>query len=271
MKDDIIGERVMINRRTGEIVQSLGPMYAEDWPYQDLPDDHPLLRYMDLWKFEDMLRTGTLYFRRADKFEDDPLEGTISREGVHQTSRTDQAMKERIQLAPQTYAEMAAYRDIAKSVTFVNCWHINNEECPKMWDAYTTSSESILVISSAGRLKLALEQPVMMSTVKYVDQTAPRTEFDERSLFFYKESSFAFEKEYRLIVDLYSLEGANGSIDPKNPNDFSRKLGINVGTLVYALQPHPGASDEVKEKIAALVAEFLPQMIPVQPENHEEG
>lgn len=262
MDNDIINERVMINRRTGEVVQSLGPMYAEDWPYQDLPNDHPLLRYMDLWKFEDMLRTGTLYFRRADKF-DDPLEGTISKEGVHQTSRTDQAMKERIQLAPQNYTEMAAYRDIAKGVTFVNCWHINNKECPRMWESYTTSSDSILVISSAGRLKHALEREVMMSAVKYVDQNTPRTEFGGRSLFFYKDSSFAFEKEYRLIVDLYSLEGANGSINSENPDDFSRKLGINVGMLIYALQPHPSATNETKERIAALVAEFLPQMKPV--------
>jgi len=263
MEDDIVGERVLINRRTGEVVQSLGSMYAEDWPYQDLPDDQPLLRYMDLWKFGDMLRTGTLYFRRADKFEDDPLEGTISKEGVHQTSRTDKAMKERIQLAPQTYAEMAAYRDIAKGVTFVNCWHINNNECQKMWGTYTTSSDSILVISSAGRLKHALKREVMMSAVKYVDQNTPRTEFGERSLFFYKDSSFAFEKEYRLIVDLYSLEGVNGSIDPDNPDDFSRKLGIDLGTLVYALQPHPSATNETKDRIAALVAEFIPQMKPV--------
>lgn len=271
MEDDIIGERVLINRRTGECVQSLGPMYAEDWPYRDLPDDHPLLRYMDLWKFEDMLRTRTLYFRRADKFEGDPLEGTISREGVHQTSRTDQAMRERIRLAPKSYAEMAAYRDIAKGVTFVNCWHINTDECPKMWNAYTTSSDSILVISSAGRLKRALELPVMMSAVKYVDENTPRTEFDERSLFFYKDSSFAFEREYRLIVDLYSLEGANGSIDPENPDDYSRKLGINLGTLIYALQPHPDATAETKQKIATLVSEFLPQMKPVQPTKDEEG
>lgn len=263
MEDDIIGERVLINRRTGEVVQSLGPMYAEDWPYLDLPDDHPLLRYMDLWKFEDMLRTSTLYFRRADKFEDDPLEGTISKEGVHLTSRTDKAMMERIQLAPQTYAEMAAYRDIANGMTFVNCWHINNNECPKMWESYTTSSDSILVISSAGRLKRALDREVMMSAVKYVDQNTPRTEFGERSLFFYKDSSFAFEKEYRLVVDFYSLAGTNGSIDPENPDDFSRKLGIDLGTLVYALQPHPSATNKTKEKIAALVAEFIPQMKPV--------
>lgn len=264
MEDEIIGERVLINRRTGEIVQSLGPMYAEDWPYRELPADQALLRYMDLWKFEDMLRTSTLYFRRADKFEGDPLEGTISKEGVHQTSRTDEAMKKQINLAPQSYAEMAAYRDIAKSVTFVNCWHINNEKCPKMWDAYTTSTDSILVISSVGRLKLSLERPVMMSAVKYVDEATPRTEFDERSLFFYKDSAFAFEKEYRLIVDLFALDGMKGSIDPNNPEDFSRRLGIDLDTLIYALQPHPDATAETKDKIAALVSEYLPQMRPVQ-------
>ena len=140
-----------------------------------------------------------------------------------------------------------------------------------MWDAYTTSSDSILVISSAGRLKQALKSQAMMSAVKYVDQDTPRTEFDERSLFFYKDSSFAFEKEYRLIVDLRSLEGPDGSIELANPNDFSRNLEVDLQTLVYALQPHPDAGTEIKEKIVALVSEFLPQMAPVRPLNNEEG
>jgi hypothetical protein len=260
MNDMIIGERVMRKRRTGEVVQSLGPIYAEDWPYRELPADQALLRYMDLWKFEDLLRSNTLYFRRADKFEGDPLEGTISKEGVHQSSRTDEAMRRRVNLAPQSYAEMAAYRDITKSVTFVNCWHINNKECPKMWEEYTTSANSILVISSVGLLKKSLERPVMMSAVKYVDEDTPRTEFGERSLFFYKDSAFAFEKEYRLLIDLFALEGMKGSIDPSNPEDFYRRVGVKPSILIRALQPHPDANGKTKESIDALVAEYLPLM-----------
>lgn len=271
MGDDIIGERLMINRSTGEVIGSLGPMYAEDWPYRDLPDDQPLLRYMDLWKFENMLQSNSLYFRRADKFEGDPLEGTISKEGVHQTSKTDEAMKQRITLSHQSHAEMAAYRDIAKSVTFVNCWHINTKECPKMWKEYTTSTDSILVVSTVGRLKQCLDNKVMMSAVKYVDPDTPRTEFGERSLFFYKDSSFAFENEYRLITDLYSLEGTNGSIDPLNPDDFFRTLKIELSTLIHLLQPHPDATKKTTEKITALVSEFLPQMKPVRSNNTKNG
>ena len=140
-----------------------------------------------------------------------------------------------------------------------------------MWESYTTSSDSILVISSAGRLKSALEREVMMSAVKYVDEATPRTDFDERSLFFYKDSAFAFEKEYRLIVDLFALEGMNGSIDQNDPADFYRRLEIDLGTLIYALQPHPDATAETKDKIAALVSKYLPQMRAVQPDKTQEG
>lgn len=163
-------------------------------------------------------------------------------------------------MAPQSYAEMAAYRDIAKSVTFVNCWHINNKECPKMWQEYTNSANSILVISSVGRLKRSLERPVMMSAVKYVDEDTPRTEFGERSLFFYKDSAFVFEREYRLLIDLFALEGMKGSIDQNNPEDFYRRVGVKPSTLIRALRPHPDANVKTKENIDALVAEYLPQM-----------
>jgi hypothetical protein len=48
---------------------------------------------MDVWKFRDLLERKALYFCRADKFED-PLEGTISKEGIHGTSASDLAFAE---------------------------------------------------------------------------------------------------------------------------------------------------------------------------------
>ncbi len=250
----IVCYRVITNRLTGEFVTEPAPVYANNWPYQDVADDQPLLRYMDLWKFEDLMTTQSLYFRRADKFED-PLEGTLSIKGVHGTSATDLAFHQRAKIVPSDYEDLAAYRDIAKSVTFVNCWHINNDECPRMWDTYASSPESVLVISSGASLKAALKKPVAMSRVKYVDNNIPRTEFGSRSLFFYKDSEFLFEKEYRLLIDLSDLKE---SIDPDDPQDFFRKIPVDLQVLIDLVQPHPRASEDTFEKISQLVQQYLP-------------
>jgi hypothetical protein len=91
--------------------------------------------------------------------------------------------------------------------------------------------------------------------VKYVSAGTPRTEFDERSLFFYKDISFKFEQEFRLLIDLMML---GGSIRSDHPNDFFRRVPVDLATLVYAIKPHPDATRETKDRIGDLVRRYLP-------------
>lgn len=251
---EIIGYRFIRNRETGEIATEPSPIYAEDWPYGFLAPNQPLLRYMDYWKFEDLVKTNELHFCRADKFED-PLEGTLSPEGVHGASKSDVAFAATAPVNSGTYEQMAAYRDTAKGCTFVNCWHINTDESKDMWDAYTTSPDSIMIISSSERLASSLSQPVLAAGVKYVDQDTPRSQFGERSLFFYKDTQYAFEREFRLLVDLMTL---GGSVSRDDKADFFRKVPVNLETLIVGLQLHPDATEDTFNKVRDLIAGHLP-------------
>jgi hypothetical protein len=204
---------------------------------------------MDYWKFEDLLKTGELYFCRADKFTDS-LEGTLSPEGIHGTSASDHAFSAVPGLGHDGYHERAAYRARAKACTFVSCWHINEQPDRRMWDAYTKSSDSVVMVTSADRLAASLKQHAFGSAVKYVSADTPRTEFDERSLFFYKDSSFAFEQEFRLVVDLMIL---GGTIREDDPNDFFRRFPVDLDTLIYGIQLHPDAEGPTKAKLGELI------------------
>lgn len=250
----IIGSRCMTHRASGVHVTVPAPIYREDWPYSTVQPNQALLRYMDFWKFEDLFQTQSLYFSRADKF-DDSLEGMPSPEGVQGTSASDLAFQKTALRVEPSYQDQLDYRAIAKGCTFVNCWHINTIDTPEMWDAYTKSCDSVLVVTTAERLQASLNQPVMMSPVKYVSSDTPRTEFGERSLFFYKDVSYAFEQEYRLLVDLMML---GGSVTPDNQSDFGRHVPIDLSTLVQFIQPHPKANTETRDKIEALVRRHLP-------------
>jgi hypothetical protein len=267
MKDtpEIIGYRGIKNRITGEIVTQLAPGFRQDWPFGNLHPDQALGRYMDFWKFEDLMKTQELHFCRVDQYakKDDPLEGALSPIGIHGKSASDMAFRE-VGVTQEAYAKQAEYRETAKACTFINCWHINRNESPLMWERYTTSNDSVLIITNAQRLAASLKQEVFGSSVKYVDLNTPRTEFGERSLFFYKDMSFAFEQEFRLLVDLMML---GGSIRHDHPDDFYRRMPVDVSRLVWGIQMHPNATSETKEKVGKLVSTHLPTAVE-QPSSH---
>jgi hypothetical protein len=253
-ESSVIAYRAIRNRATGELVTAPAPIYAQDFPYGGVSPQQPLLRYMDLWKFEDLLSSQSLFFCRADKFKD-PLEGTISKKEIHGSSKSDVAFAKTANFQKQEYEKAVEYRNTAKACTFVNCWHINNNESQAMWDAYTETPASVLVISTAMRLASSLKEPVFGSAVKYVSEDDPRTEFDGRSLFFYKDLEFDFEREFRLLIDLIMI---GGSIQSDNEADFFRRVPVDLSILIHAIQLHPQATQTTRDRVASLVCQHLP-------------
>ena len=108
----------------------LAPVFKADWPYRLPPPSQIVWRYLDLWKFDDMLRTSSLYFCRCDKFRD-PLEGRLSKQGIHGTSASDKAFTARYPIAADYHASAAA-QEVARGCMFVNCWHMNTRESNRM-------------------------------------------------------------------------------------------------------------------------------------------
>src|SRR5579862_2997837 len=93
-------------------------------PALTLPsDEERLWRYIDFTKFVSMLETSTLFFARADSF-DDKYEGRYSRADLEQLSA---ALAEHAETTRQavvrtrTQATEALRKDF-----FINCWHRNS-------------------------------------------------------------------------------------------------------------------------------------------------
>lgn len=250
-----IAFRAIKNLSTGQIVTGLSPIFAGDYPYGGIAPNQAVLRYLDFYKFEDMLKTSTLYFRRADKLEE--LEGTISKQSVDGTSASDKAWAKTVTVERPDYEERLAYRKIAKQMTFINCWHINNVESRQMWDAYTSSPDSVVVISSCERLLASLTIAPLASKVMYVTEDTPRTEFDECSLFFYKDKEkFGFEREFRLLLDRMMIgDGA----DILTADGLALKPAIDLSSLIFGINHHPDATSATMEKVSNLLAQFLPE------------
>lgn len=251
MPGEIIGYRYIKHRATGKPAGPPVPIFKEDWPYKMPPPSRTLWRYMDMWKFESMLRSSSLYFRRADKLADEG-EGRLSREVVYGTSRSEIAFDEAYKVA-RDYKQHLAAHEITRSCMFVNCWNISGREDQRMWREYTTSADSVVVTTSMKALQRAVaEQRIVVSRVKYISESAPRVEFSHTTPFFYKDRFFSFENELRLLRPLLEDE----QVLVENEEDFGKAVSVNLTRLIHRVITHKAMSKSSIAAIESLTSQF---------------
>lgn len=200
-------------------------------------------------KFRDLCTRRAMYFSRADKFKDS-LEGTISKRNLFGKSASDLAFDKCVMKRQTTFEEAAQQQRIAKMCSFVNCWNMSDHESIEMWNEYTDSPHSVVIRTTVGRLRVAFGNRVFMSPVRYIDENTPRTEFDARSLFFFKDVQYAKEREFRLFTDLLEF---GGSIRENDPLDFFRYAPVKLETLLLEVRLHPQAKAFTEDAVVALL------------------
>ena len=251
MAEEILGYRYIKHRATGKPAGPLTPVFKSDWPYKLPLPSQIVWRYLDLCKFEDMCRTSSLYLCRCDKFRD-PLEGRLSKLGIHGTSASDRAFASAYPIA-QDYDAQSSAQEVTRGCMFVNCWHMNTRESDRMWREYTTTSDSVVITSSVKALQRVIPQrEVTVSAVTYVPEDVPRTEFDHSSIFFYKDTSFSYERELRLLRPL--RDGDQVFVDRKE--DFGRRLPVNLRLLVHRVILNKRISPSARQHVTELVRQF---------------
>jgi len=248
--------RAIIHRPTGRIVGPIVPVSPEDWPFYVIEDSEILWRYLDLWKFEYLVRSSTLYFPRADKLKDpfgeeDAFEGRPSPGNLQRRSESDETFRELYKIDDRATRD---YPEIHRTVVFISCWHRNRRESFKMWRAYTTSPESVVIVSSGRALRKFLPPNLMKYGVSYKALDFPRTQFTHNSLFFYKPDRYRFEREYRILRSPNEDE----SFYRDDPKDWFRRVPIRAKKIVHRVITHPFATRKTKEKVEELLRCHLP-------------
>jgi len=165
-------------------------------------------RYMDFTKFISLLESESLFFSRADKFQD-PFEGATPLNNIH---LRELRLNSYLSLHPDNDREDYLRRmkihfknkaHLRKRVA-VNCWHQNNYESEAMWKLYVPSGEGIAIRTTIKNLKNSLanyDEPMEISNVNYINY--------ERDLihenltlapFITKRKSFEHEREIRALI-----------------------------------------------------------------------
>ncbi len=201
---------------------------------------------MDLAKFLQILEDKTLFFSRADKF-DDPFEGTSGitarekewdsfyleyfRNAVRNPPLGIPAPLEHAaeQNAQQLLASLRASALQDRRSTFVSCWHANSVESEALWRLYCpVGSSGVVVKTTAHRLLSSLDPsaPVDMGRVQYVDFRSSFAGLHDR--IFCKRKSLSHEAEVRAVFRSRSDEERIGI-----------PVSIDITTLIEQVAPSP--------------------------------
>ena len=197
------------------------------------PTDEAILwRYFKSEHFCDLINTSTLYFSRADKFED-------KNEGI----TTDGTYREiQNQLNDPVLANVMTFvKDDMRNYMFVSCWHMCDEEAQDMWTEYGACG--IAIQTTFGQLKAAIsdEREVAIRPVQYVTPDYVAQNGDPHEQMLLKHLKYASEKEVRLIHCADS------------PSAIGLKLTVDLGPLINKAVMAPNSSKEKVEQIKSLL------------------
>ena len=208
-------------------------------------------RYMNLKRFEYLLKTESLYFARADMFEDD-FEGSLTQPaytGFLINCDVD------VQYEDGTVGKMSEWisNDVKafRTQTYINCWHMNERESDAMWKLYASSKKSIAIKTTYKCLAESLPNDAHLGMVRYIDYNKNHFPFNSLILqFFHKRKEFEHDKEVRAVI----TKGPPMTRKIKKPtgND-GLPIKVDVFKLIKKIVVAPKSSDEIYSEIQTLL------------------
>jgi hypothetical protein len=176
----------------------------------------PIWRFLEFWKFQDLMK-GHLYFHRSDLYEKtDPQEGLpldnyANLPGRHPLDIND--IQERT-------AQLGFDAQIRQGY-YISSWYLAGVETGKMWRQYAPGN-GVAVCSTYAKLKAVLEplpadDRAHLGLVQYGDKHIPRGRRNLIANIATKGEKFRDEKEVRAMLWIVNThETGNRNIDPDN-------------------------------------------------------
>ena len=234
-------------------------------PYKTPDNNSSLWRFMDLAKFISLIKKKSLYFARADQF-DDPFECAIGLKekkpeydafykeflmqaiatapGDINNFKTPESIKKE---ADRLFEELSIHNNLHRSSIYMNCWHKNEIESEAMWKLYVKDlTQGIAIRTTYGDLYKALNRDpsIDIGMVNYIDY---KTQFVYMNdVHWYKRLSFEHEHEVRAVMyDYVSSKKNSGILYP-----------IDLNTLIKSVYVSPMASEWFVDIVKDLMEKY---------------
>lgn len=220
--------------------------------YGNLNPSNVLRRYLDLPKYVDLLRSSSLYFRRADQFPD-RFEGAL-------TPSIRKLINHPAVGGPDGEDADAYYRH-AREGGFVSCWSRGAKDNMALWQLYGGVKSSLAVTTTVEKLITVAgtwQDVTSIHKVRYIDhfKNPPMIVGHYIDVLECKHEAYKYEAEVRVIVSRHRGEWQ------KNPIDFRLPIP-SLSDFINSVVVAPEADDWYHEAISEITRRFgLP--IPVR-------
>jgi hypothetical protein len=162
--------------------------------------DRTAWRYIDLYKFESLLKEPALYLRRGDLLQD-RFEGTYSRHQILEMNEWFKKIKETHMIESER-----ARRSKDRRRSYISCWCLGEYDFDLMWKAYIKNPPGTAIKSSVRRLQMICDSavthwPLDISLVNYFDYAAGENinYFGTPAVFLNKDRHFQLDNELRIV------------------------------------------------------------------------
>lgn len=235
-------------------------------------------RYMDLAKLIHLLETRTLYLSRIDCLED-KHEGSIPVINYFLNKLQLQNLGIASEAQSKLEITMTKTRKAMRLTTYVNCWHMNDQESSYMWRLYG-ATQGIAIQTTYKKISECDDESLgnlFIGKVNYLDfkNELAKTNGNLLDSFMRKHFSFKDEHEVRILHCNFSFSAkdTNNNIISDleemrelNPNGLS--INIKPETLIENIYVNAYAPEWYYEVVKATVAKYLPT-IPVKWSNYK--
>ena len=241
------------------------------YPYGDEiitpPDETVLWRYMDFYKFIDIIERNALFFVRADKFED-PYEGVFPKGNLLELEQIVGSQTQDPIILQNIHKVYTQIKDAGHILC--NCWHDNTCESEAMWKVYSKNEDSIVIKTNVKSLKNSLlgTENVYIGKVNYIDYDGLQPVFEKiisvYTQYLHKRKSFEHEHEVRAIIDRDALMESHGGKDSFNSmklDPFTGKwthkeickiglhYAVDVSTLIHEIIVSPYSNENFTDLV----------------------
>lgn len=233
--------------------------------------DTYIWRYMSLAKFLDLITTNSIYFATNKQLiTGDPYEGTlpIFTNALFYLDSDYQSKKEEynnitakplIDILKDTKSLQISQKiENIRNSTYINCWHINDDENYLMWQSYARKKGDIAIVSDIDSLIDAIDTDIDIEAIKVkysskdfnieitnVSNTVNNSEEELKEIIKisskYKKELFKNENELRLIFQV-------------NNKDFNQKIKVDLNKLIKYIYVSPDSTETEKQTVIKLIS-----------------
>jgi len=240
-------------------------MYSEH-PFflQPADENSKVWHYTNFVKFISMLEKQSLFFNRADKFNDlfegsYPKINTQNREKVPKELPATKSVKRALHEVAQQTTEM---HKIWRKYVALNCWHLNDHESAAMWSLYSRKNDGVALQTTYAKLKESLiAEKFFLGKVQYIDYE--RSELPDNHLlvpFIHKRESYEHEQEVRAVIMKPPFRGDQLDFDLETINN-GLYISVDLNILLETVFVAPDTPDWFLELVEKMKSRYDKQFL----------